>query len=268
MGSADVLTPYADLDAVLGELVAGWREILGENLAGAWVQGSFALGAGDRHSDCDWVVATRAPLTEGEVTGLRDLHAGLPDRGGHWWGELEGSYAPLAELAGVAGLGRAWLFNDHGHRTLTWDDHCNRAFTRWILREHGITLTGPEPRSFMPKVPADVLRAEARASLPTFLADLATWIDLDAVDWAQRYAVATTCRVLYTVETARVASKPGALEWALRTLEPQWRPLLGQARDERDLGWDPARPPRPGQADATRAFVAHVAARVSRSNRS
>ena len=46
------------------------------------------------------------------------------------------------ELVSVEHIGRRWLFNDHGHRTLEWGDHCNRGYTRWILREYGITLTG------------------------------------------------------------------------------------------------------------------------------
>src|SRR5215213_624824 len=50
-------TPYADLDALLAELLVKWEQILGENLVAAYVQGSFALGAGDQFSDCDWIVA-------------------------------------------------------------------------------------------------------------------------------------------------------------------------------------------------------------------
>ena len=172
-------TSYADLDDLLGELLGHWRGILGNDLAGAWVQGSFALGAGDLQSDCDWIVATHRPLTDEQVAALREVHDEIPTRGGHWPHDIEGSYAPLAELVSVDHLGREWLFNDHGHRTLVWDDHCNRGYTRWILREHGVTLTGPEPRSFMAEVPADLLRAEARAAIPTLIADLATWMDID-----------------------------------------------------------------------------------------
>jgi hypothetical protein len=94
------------------------------------------------------------------------------------------------------------------------------------------------------------------------VADLATWVDVDSVAWGQRYLVATTCRMLYTFEEARVASKTGALEWGLRTLEPRWRPLLGQVRDERSLGWQPHEPPRPGEADAARALVAYALDRI------
>ncbi|MEP6816378.1 MAG: aminoglycoside adenylyltransferase domain-containing protein [Marmoricola sp.] len=110
----------------------------------------------------------------------------------------------------------------------------------------------------MPVVPADLLRHEAAASLPTLLDDLATWINIDTLAWGQRYAVVTACRTLYTLETAEVASKQGALEWALRTLGRHWQPLLAQVRDERSLGWEPDRPPRAGEADTARMFVGYV----------
>ena len=251
-------TPYADLDALLTELLGHWGRILGDNLAGAYVQGSFALGAGDLHSDCDWIVATHRSLTEQQVAALREVHDEIPTREGHWPHDIEGSYAPLAELGSVDHLSRAWLFNDHGHRTLVWDDHCNRGYTRWILREHGIALTGPEPRSFMEPVPADLLRAEARTAIPTLMTDLATWLDIDTLAWGQRYAVVTASRILYTLATAEVASKPGVLEWAQRALDPRWRPLLAQVRDERVRGWEPDRAPRPGEADMARAFAAYA----------
>ncbi len=217
----EVITPSAELDQLVVELLGHWRRILGGNLAGAYLQGSFALGAGDRQSDCDWLVATHGPLTEPQIAQLRDLHEEIPTRAEHWCHDLEGSYAPIAELASADHLGQKWLFNNPGDRTLMmWDDHCNRVYTRWILREHGICLSGPAPQSFMPQVPAKLMRCEAAASLPTLLDDLATWLDIDAIAWGQRYAVVTACRILYTLHTAEVASKPGALEWALRTSEP------------------------------------------------
>lgn len=57
----EVITPYAELDQLVVELLGHWRRILGGNLAGAYLQGSFALGAGDRQSDCDWLVVTDGP---------------------------------------------------------------------------------------------------------------------------------------------------------------------------------------------------------------
>jgi Aminoglycoside adenylyltransferase, C-terminal domain len=251
-------TPYADLDSLLAELVGLWRQILGATFVGAYVQGSFALGAGDQQSDCDWIVALRDRPTAFQEARLRALHAELPTRAGHWPHDVEGSYAPIAELARVESLGREWLYNDHGQRTLEWDDHCNRAYTRWILREHGIVLSGPTPLSFMPPVPEAALRAEAAAAIPTVIDELATWLDIDQLAWGQRYAVTTVARILYTLDTAAVASKAGALEWAQRTLDPRWRPLLGQVRDDRVRGLGRDDRPRPGSSDEARAFAAYA----------
>ena len=210
----------------------------------------------DLHSDCDFLVATHDRLTDDQEADLRALHAEVPHLDGHWCRHLEGSIAPADELASVDSLGREWLFVDHGWDTMQWDDHCNRAYTRWILRERGLTLTGPAPTTWMAEVPSATLRQESRAALPTLLADLATWVDIDAIPWGQRYAVVTACRTLYTIETAEVASKAGALEWAHRRLDPRWRPLLAQVHDDRVLGFDQA--PRPGSATAVRAFVEYA----------
>jgi hypothetical protein len=248
-------TPYADLDALLAELVGTWRSILADDLVGAYLQGSFALGAGDRFSDCDWIVAIRDALTPDQESALRTLHEELPVRPEIWAHHLEGSYAPMTELASIEHKGRTWLFNDHGHPTLEWSDHCNRGYTRWILREHGIAMTGPEPRSSLAPIRSEFLRAEARAAIGTLKADIEAWIDIERIAWGQRYLVITACRVLYTLTTGRVASKSGSLEWASRSLDAKWRPLLGQVRDDRSLGYDAAQRARPGSADAARAFA-------------
>jgi hypothetical protein len=252
------VTPYADLDVLLDELLGHWRRILGDDLAGAWLQGSFALGAGDQHSDCDWLVATHRPLTDSQVSALREVHDEIPTRPDHWPHDLEGSYAPIDDLASVDHLGRPWLFSNHGSRELVWDDHCNRGYTRWILREHGITMAGPEPATFMAPIPVELLRDEAARAIATLIDDIAGWLDIDASSWGQRYLVVTACRILYTLANAEVASKPGALEWAQRTLDRRWRPLLAQVRDDRALGFVPGQRPRDGEADAARAFTAYA----------
>lgn len=251
------VTPYPELDALLADLVGSARAILGATFVGAYVQGSFALRAGDRHSDCDFVVATTTLPTGAAEAGLRRLHDEIPTRPGLWPRNIEGSYADVGSLRSVAGTGVPWLFNDHGHRELTWDTHCNNPHARWILRRHGITLAGPPAAELVDEVPPQVLRDEARAALPRVLADVRTWAPLECA-WTQRYLVATYCRTLYTLLTAEVTSKRGALEWAGRTLDPAWRPLLAQVIEDRPLGWDPADPPRPGSLERTYGFAAYA----------
>ncbi|HET8660619.1 MAG TPA: aminoglycoside adenylyltransferase domain-containing protein [Micromonosporaceae bacterium] len=241
-----MLTPFEELDAVLAGLTGSVRDILGDSFVGAYVQGSFALGAGDANSDCDLIIATTVLPSGPAEAQLRLLHDRIPTQPGWWTKHLEGSYADVTSLRSVDGTGVRWLFCDHGHRELTWDTHCNSAHTRWVLRHHGITVAGPPAADLVDEVPPQVLRDEARSALPELMTDLQAWAPFD-VAWTQRYAVSTYCRVLYTLHTARVASKRGALEWARDNLDPRWRPMLTQVIQDRALGWDPADPPRPGR---------------------
>lgn len=252
-----MFTPFEELDALLANFVTAARDILGDTFVGAYLQGSFALGAGDEHSDCDFIIATTT-LPHGDVeAGLRRLHDEIPMRAEFWAKHLEGSYADVETLRSVAGLGTSWLFCDHGHRELIWDTHCNSPHTRWILRNHGISLAGPPIRDLVDEVPPESLRDAMRAELPGLMASLRTWAPFD-VAWSQRYAVTTYCRVLYTLHTARVASKRASLEWARENLDPAWRPLLTQVMEDRRRGWDPADPPRPGSIEAMNAFAAYA----------
>ena len=100
-----MLTPFAQLDAVLADFTKAVRGILGDTFVGAYLQGSFALGAGDEHSDCDFIVAATT-LPSGHVEAdLRRLHDAIPTRPGFWTKHLEGSYADLASLRSVDGIG-------------------------------------------------------------------------------------------------------------------------------------------------------------------
>ena len=51
--------------------------------------------------------------------------------------------------------GRPWHYLDNGSRELVWSEHCNRLVIRWMVRERGIALAGPEPRSFVDPIPRD-----------------------------------------------------------------------------------------------------------------
>ena len=64
-------TRYAELNGVLHDLVTGAQAALGESFVGAYLQGSFALGAGDLHSDCDFLVVVRERPDAEQEAALR-----------------------------------------------------------------------------------------------------------------------------------------------------------------------------------------------------
>ncbi|HEY7984019.1 MAG TPA: nucleotidyltransferase domain-containing protein [Ktedonobacterales bacterium] len=68
-------TPDADLNAVVGALVDGARTVLGANFRAAYLQGSFAVGDWDAHSDVDFLLTALC----GEVS----CPAGVPPTADH-----------------------------------------------------------------------------------------------------------------------------------------------------------------------------------------
>jgi hypothetical protein len=119
------------------------------------------MGDADAHSDVDFLIVTEEPLTESEQADLQALHRRLYALPVAWAQHLEGSYAPRASLRRVDPKREPFLFLDHGASKLVWDRHCNTAVTRWILRQHGRVLAGPDPAQVIDSVAADELCSEA-----------------------------------------------------------------------------------------------------------
>ncbi|HEY7602857.1 MAG TPA: aminoglycoside adenylyltransferase domain-containing protein [Gaiellaceae bacterium] len=250
-------TAFPGLDEVLAALVEGLRAALGDNLVGVYLQGSFALGSADEWSDADFLVVTGVPVGEAERRRLDALHRRLFALPGHWPKHLEGSYINRDLLRRPDTSRTELLFLDHGSQELAWDDHCNTAYVRWTLREHGITLLGPEPATLVEPLAADVLREESRARLQEW----ADWaLSISSMNrWQQPYIVISLCRVLWTIEHGTVASKQAAGEWALGVLDSEWSALIQRALEDRP---DPVDrwylAAEPADVERTRGFVRYV----------
>jgi Domain of unknown function (DUF4111) len=253
-------TQFPELNELLQWWVEAVSRILEGNFIGAYLVGSFALGDADLHSDCDFLVVVRTSLNPTQEAGLRGLHRQIFRRPGHWTQHLEGSYAPENELRSLRGLGNRWLFLDNAHEEMEWSTHCNSLEHRWTLRERGIILAGPDPKEVLDRVDPEAIREKMRQLVQTFLLDLATWIRLDCVAWAQRYAVATVCRMLYSIETGEIASKRASLVWAREHLDPAWHELIQHALQGRHLGWNPNDLPSNESVQQTVAFAEYAKA--------
>jgi hypothetical protein len=158
-----------------------------------------------------------------------------------WAQHLEGSYAPAERLRRIDPSRSPWLYLDNGATELVRDNHCNTAVVRWTLREHGVVLAGPDPKSLVEPVSAGELRAE----MQTALREWAEWTREPHPRFGpgamsrrqQTLLVLSLCRVLHTVESGRVTSKPEAGRWALGALPPEWTSLIQRALGERRDQW-------------------------------
>lgn len=223
----------AALNEVLDELVRGAQDVLGENFVGAYLQGSFALGDWDTHSDVDFLVVVQ-DLPDAALPALQALHGRIYDRvEPHWTKHLEGSYFPKELLRRSELAGTPLFYLDNTARELIWSKHDNTLVVRWVMREYGVTLAGQEARTLVDPVPPDGLRRETWDRM-LYWSDL---LDDDPQEmnnrWYQPYAVLSYCRMLYTLETGRVCSKPAGAAWAKAVLDGRWAGLIDRAWAER-----------------------------------
>ena len=240
-------TAFPELNAVLDRLVAGVAGILAENFSGAYLQGSFAVGDADEHSDVDFVVVTHDEVTTSQLEALQALHQRLHSLGVPWAKHLEGSYIPMESLRRLDPSRRSYLYLDNGSSELEWDNHDNTNVVRWSLREYGIALAGPDPRGLIDPVSADQLQDEVVATMQEWAPKACESQDrFKAVGelgiamsrWKQPYVVLSYCRMLHTIAVGRVTSKPAAGAWAIGALDPTWSGLIQLALDDRPDPWE------------------------------
>ena len=113
-------TLYPELNDVLSQLVSSARSILGDHFTGAYLQGSFAAGDFDPHSDVDFIVVIKQDLSNAELSASQLMHARIHDLGSYWATHLEGTYFPEKILSDNSRLTEELWFLDNGSRGTPW----------------------------------------------------------------------------------------------------------------------------------------------------
>jgi len=222
-------TPYSDLNAVLAELVLRVQGALGDTFVGAYLQGSFAVGDFDQHSDVDFVIAIRDELSDGQVAELQTIHRRVYSLGSEWAKHLEGSYFPLAVLRYRERRGTPLWYLDHGSQSLVRSNHCNTLLVRCVVREMGVTLAGPSPATLVDPIPVDDLREETRATICDWGREVLDRPEVWANRFYQGYLVLNYARMLHDLTVGRPGSKRAGAEWAKARFGPAWADLIDRA---------------------------------------
>jgi hypothetical protein len=219
-------TPYPELNQVLKELVVGIREILKENFIGAYLQGSFAVGDFDQHSDVDFIVVIHEELTDLEINALQELHGWIYSLPSPWAQHLEGSYFPKEILRISSRRGEKLWYLDNGSRSLVQADHCNSIVVRWVVREKGVTLVGPPPKTLVDPIPVKLLRKEILDVITGWGQEILEKPENYNNRFYQTFIVLSYCRMLHDLLAGSPGSKHTGAEWAKANLDPIWSGLI------------------------------------------
>ncbi len=245
-----VPTPYPEVNALLRELLAGIRAILGDGLVGMYLDGSLANGGFDADSDIDFVAVCDAEIQGDRFAALQAMHDRIAATDSVWATQLEGSYLSARALRRFdpanclhpnieRGMGERLKMIEHGEE---WDVH------RYILRKSGITLAGPAAQTLIDPVSPDQLRRGMHAALSGWATGLLKNPARIGSQGYQSYIVLSQCRILYTLANGDIVSKQDAARWAQSALHPRWSALIERAPAGRR---NPAPPSSPAEVAET-----------------
>lgn len=252
-------TPYPELNEVLRELVDSVQAVLGDTFTAACLQGSFAVGDFDRHSDVDFVIVLEAELSGDQVHALQIMHERIYNLECEWARHLEGSYFPKDVIRRSPERGEQLWYLDNGSRALIRSDHCNTVVVRWVVREHGIALAGPSPATLVDPVPVETLRKEILATMNDWGQEILADPDRYNNRFYQTFIVLSYCRMLHDLYRGCAGSKRAGAEWAKTTLDPAWAGLIDRAWDGRpNPSFSVRQPADPADMKSTLEFVQYI----------
>jgi predicted nucleotidyltransferase len=252
-------TPFLELNHVLDQLVSSIQSVLDECFIGAYLQGSFAVGDFDQHSDVDFIVAIQEQPDPTQVEALQSTHDKIYQLESPWAQHLEGSYFPKEILRDGSKRGINLWYLDNGARSLIQSDHCNTLLVRWVVREKGLILAGPPPKILVDPISTDSLRKEIFETINNWGGEILEEPDRFNNRFYQSFIVLSYCRMLHDLIRGYAGSKLEGAEWAKSALDPAWIDLIDRTWEGRP---DPARkvrePADPQDYTRTLKFVEYV----------
>jgi hypothetical protein len=225
-------TPYADINAILFDFLARLRALFGEHFLGLYLMGSLVVGDFDPdHSDIDFFVVIKTEINDKHFKKLDEIHKSFAASSSPWANKIEVVYVPISVFRHIT------LGESH-YPQIERDKQLFKAPLEdgWIfqlitLRDYAVTIAGPAPRTFVPPV-------DSREIFSSATKITSTWIeqakhDLDWLPWfrlrhAHAFVVLTLCRLLYSLATGSITSKPRAARWAQENLGEPWATLIKQ----------------------------------------
>jgi hypothetical protein len=252
---------YPAVNAALDEFLVSVRAILGPHLRGMYLVGSLAVDDFDPDSsDLDIIVVTDGALPDDRIAAMREWHTLFSAGGSPFATRLEAVYIPQADLRAPASASASYPQVERDRPFFVEPVEPGWSVQRYTLREHGVVIAGPDPREMLDPVDPDEMRRDGAIIARTWLDQAEhdpTWLD-----WARprpyfAFVVATLCRLLYTLETGGVTSKPAATRWAQETLGRRWADFVGRPWEARhENGETP-----PEDMDTLVAFIRFTATR-------
>lgn len=207
-------TDFPEVNQTVAILLKKLLHIGEDKIVGIYLSGSIATGDfRPNKSDIDFVVATKGRLSEEVLEEIKRLHQNMRANGLPYTDNIEGDYIPLEAIRKYDPGNATYphLGND-GHFAIEHHES-DEIIQLHVLREYGIAIYGPSPKTLIDEISADDIKKSSRLVLEEWWRPLLEDEVLKISEY-QAYAILTMCRALYTLRFGTVVSKQAAADWA------------------------------------------------------
>ena len=224
-------THHPDVNEILDFLLRKVSEILKDQLVGMYLFGSLANGGFDKDSDIDILFVTKAEIANEIIPALRTMHEKISTLDSPWACQLEVSYIPVKPLRRYdpSSNKHPHLDRGKGEKLRIMQHDSDWIIQRFILRERGITIIGPDTKSLIDLVSSGDLKLAVVDIMNSWIKGFLNDACILSTCGYQSYTVLTLCRILHTFRYGTIVSKPIAADWARENLDQRWKPLIKRA---------------------------------------
>ena len=226
-------TPLADVNLVLDHFSAQLQALLQRDLLGIYMVGSLALGDfSPRSSDIDFVVVTTTAITPDRLAALQHIHAQFAASDSAWAEKIEAIYVPPSALRHRAANSLHYPQIEKGTSLFLAPLEDGWVFQCLTIRDHSVTVIGPDPRPLVNTIETQELHAAAMMIVGQWMEQAShdpTWLPWLRKRGAHVFVVQTLCRLLYALASETVTSKPRAAEWAQKSCGEPWATFIEQS---------------------------------------
>jgi hypothetical protein len=226
-------TLFAEVNSILSGFHIKITEILGKQFVGMYVIGSLALGDFDpEHSDIDFVVVTDTDIGDDLFVKLHMMHSDFAASSSPWSARVEAVYATRNTLQANVPKSAQYPQIERGTALFKASLESGWVFQCYTLREYALVLSGPDPSMLIHPIDPQAMRLAIAEMAGEWLEQARN--DPEWLDWVrqriwQGFVVQTLCRMLYSLATGDVASKPVTARWVQRELGQPWTALIASS---------------------------------------
>jgi hypothetical protein len=215
-------TIYPHINVLLDRLLSRIQAVLDGKLVGLYLDGSLVLGDFDQDaSDIDLTAVLTADIDDQEFEALKRMHDDFVSDHPKWHDRIEVCYISRHALNTVKSQQHPIVNISPGEPFHRLTSRREWLLSWYLIRERGITLLGPPPRTIIEPISHDEFIQSVRDHVRSWL----EWVAPMRTRGAQAYAILTLCRALYACTCGEQTSKRQAALWAAAAL-PEWSALI------------------------------------------